>query len=109
MTTTTQRSSGKGLGMSSPGMVVLRVLLAAAAGVSSQKLASALRSNYHQLGESSEQSFGLRATKKPGGLCFLVSYWALVILRGTGPWGSSMLKLGLSTGRKRTRSEVREG
>ena len=30
-------------------------------------------------------------------------------LRGTGPWGSSMLKLGLSTGRKRTRSEVREG
>ena len=30
-------------------------------------------------------------------------------LRGTGPWGSSMLKLGLPTGRKRTRSEVREG
>ena len=41
--------------------------------------------------------------------CLLVSYKPLANLRGTGPWGSSMLKLGLSTGRKRTRSEVREG
>ena len=64
MTTTTQRSSGRGLAISS-GMVVLRVLLAAAAGTGVADVGERLRAISHQLlSELSAHGFGLYSDQK---------------------------------------------
>ena len=58
MTTTTQRSSGRGLAISS-GMVVLRVLLAAAAGTGVADVGSGFGRALKSVNALSAHSFGL--------------------------------------------------